>query len=96
MENKDNKEKIEKLTDQEVQDVAGGAYEGSYADDPQACTHQDQWYIGKNKVVSPPKWPCPKCGSWSVTNIDYSFLMQMRVHCKDCGFFGCRDGSWSV
>ena len=42
--------------------------------------------------VDPPKWPCPKCGSWNVGNYDPGTIYQMRVYCKDCGFFGCRDG----
>lgn len=42
--------------------------------------------------VDPPKYPCPECGSWNVGNYDPGNLWQMRVYCKDCGFFGCRDG----
>lgn len=42
--------------------------------------------------VKPPKYPCPKCGSWNVGNYDVGSFFQMRVYCKNCGFFGCRDG----
>ena len=42
--------------------------------------------------IDSPKWPCPKCGSWNVGNYDPGTIYQMRVYCKDCGFFGCRDG----
>ena len=43
-------------------------------------------------LIDTPKWPCPKCGSWNVGNYDPGVFFQMRVYCKDCGFFGCRDG----
>ena len=43
--------------------------------------------------VNPPKWPCPKCGSWNVINYDPGVIYLMRVKCKDCHFYGCRDGS---
>lgn len=36
MENKDAKKKMGEVNDQELQDVVGGGYQGSYADDPQA------------------------------------------------------------
>ena len=42
--------------------------------------------------IDPPKYPCPKCGSKNVGNYDPGTLWQMRVYCKNCGFFGCRDG----
>ena len=43
--------------------------------------------------VKPPKWPCPKCGSWNVFNYDPGVFRLMRVRCLDCCFYGCRDGS---
>ena len=42
--------------------------------------------------VNPPKYPCPKCGSWNVANNDPGALFKMRVYCQNCGFYGCRDG----
>ena len=45
------------------------------------------------ELVDPPKWPCPKCGSWNVLNHDPGAFRQIRVQCRDCRFFGCRDGS---
>lgn len=47
---------------------------------------------GFNKdYVTPPKYPCPKCGSWNVDNIDIGVFYQMRVRCHDCGHYGVRD-----
>ena len=45
------------------------------------------------EFVSPPKYPCPVCRSWNVSNADPGFCYQMRVVCRDCGAFKCRDGS---
>ena len=98
MENNDvrkNAENAQELRDEDVQEVAGGAYDGTYEQDPQGWINQDNWYARHRERVNPPKWPCPKCGSWEVTNLDPGALYMMRVHCKACGFFGCRDGSHS-
>ena len=43
--------------------------------------------------IDKPKWCCPKFGSWDVANYDPDrWFLQMRVYCKKCGFYGCRDG----
>ncbi len=47
---------------------------------------------GSFEEVSPPKYPCPKCGSWNVKNTDPGIWWQMRVICYDCSFRGPRDG----
>lgn len=40
-----------------------------------------------------PKYACPKCGSYNVANYDTGkWFYQLRVYCKNCGFYGCRDG----
>ena len=44
-------------------------------------------------LVDPPKYPCPRCGSWKVRNYDPGSFYLMRVACNDCHFWGCRDGS---
>ena len=85
--------KTEELNDSEMQKVVGGYYSGTYDQDPQGWINQDNWNGRNKKRVDPPKWKCPKCFSWDVTNYDPGWLSQMRVHCKNCGFWGCRDGS---
>ena len=51
-------------------------------------------YIWKEYVrLDEAKYPCPECGSWNVGTYDPGWQYLMRVCCKDCGFFGCRDGS---
>ena len=53
------------------------------------------WVCGwfETDLVDPPKYPCPKCGSWNVRNYDPGAFYMMRVACNDCHFWGCRDGS---
>ena len=53
------------------------------------------WVCGwfETDLVDPPKYPCPKCGSWKVRNYDPGTFYMMRVACNDCHFWGCRDGT---
>ena len=39
------------------------------------------------------EFPCPKCGSKNAENYDPNPFRLMRVYCRDCGWYGCRDGS---
>ena len=87
------KEETKELSDQELQEAVGGYYSGTYDQDPQGWLNQDDWFSNSMDRISKPKWPCPRCGSWDVTNFDPGWFQQMRVHCKKCGFWGCRDGS---
>ena len=68
---------MKELNEKELEQVAGGH---------DIVFHED-W-----QQVTPIKWPCPKCGSRNVLNLDPGALWQMRVFCGDCGFYGCRDG----
>lgn len=75
---------------EKLESVSGGTYFGTSKAD-KVCDAIGEIYTDYVRV-NPPKWPCPKCGSWNVGNYDPGTIWQMRVYCKDCGFFGCRDG----
>ena len=93
MEEKEMKE-IEIVDEDKINTVTGGRNFG----------HGD-WKVEQEKYLAigymwrdfprleTPKYPCPKCGSWNVGNYDPGDLYLMRVYCKDCGFYGCRDGT---
>ena len=70
------KKKIDEMSDEELDQIAGG---------------KDIPY-GTAKELKYVKWACPKCGSKNVINYDPGVWYQMRVACRDCGFYGCRDG----
>ena len=83
------KRKIE-VSEETLEKVSGGQDFGTYNAD-KICNSIGHIYSDYPQV-DPPKYPCPKCGSWNVGNYDPGSMYQMRVYCKDCGFFGCRDG----
>ena len=82
--------KPQKITDVELTTINGGRNLGTKGAD-RICNGIGNIWNDYVKLESP-KYPCPKCGSWNVGNYDPGTLYQMRVYCKDCGFFGCRDG----
>ena len=83
------KRKIE-VSEETLEKVSGGQY---YVTDnaDAVCSAIGEIYSDFIRV-NPPKYPCPKCGSKNVGNYDPGAIYQMRVYCKDCGFFGCRNG----
>lgn len=93
MENKEPIKSLEELTDEELDLASGGVYITSYDNCPSIWRDNDNYLAGLYSRVSPPKYACPKCGSWDVSNYDPGIFFQMRVFCKTCGFYGCRDGS---
>ena len=82
--------KMEKQSEDELERVSGGRLllSGNADDIYYAIGDIYNDYL----LVEPPKYPCPRCGSWNVGNYDPGTIWQMRVFYKDCRFFGCRDG----
>lgn len=93
MENKEQIKSLEEMTSEELDAVSGGVYITTYEKEPNLWLQNDSYLARLYKRVSPPKYPCPKCSSKEVGNYDPGPLFQMRVFCKACGFYGCRDGS---
>ena len=86
MEDRKAIERLEELSDEELDAASGGVYITTYAKEPGLWNDNDRYLAGMYKRVSPPERRCPKCYSWNVANYDPGPLFQMRVFCKDCGF----------
>lgn len=82
--------KTKKISEDGLEKVSGGVNFGT-ENAEKICDAIGEMYTDLIRI-NPPKYPCPECGSWNVGNYDPGKLYQMRVYCKDCGFFGCRDG----
>ena len=84
------KKRIDELSDDELDRIAGGAEEVDKDRIIMAvymCEYHFKW-----KYVDPPKYPCPICGSKNVLNYDPGQFSLMRVICLDCGEFRSRTG----
>lgn len=82
--------KPEELTDETVEKTTGGRlFSTYYADD---IAHEIGQVFEGLKRTDEVTRPCPRCGSWNVANYDPGTFYQMRVYCKECGFYGCRNG----
>jgi len=81
-------EEDRKLNLEELEKSTGGA--DTFAE-VQKNKNNKEWVMSHGCGIHPPKYCCPKCGSWNVHNIDIGDLWVMRVDCHDCGYFGERD-----
>ena len=73
----EEKDKIE-LSEKELNEVSGGFPEN------------EQYYRAHFAMLAPPKYPCPRCGSWNIINFDPGVLYVMRIACYDCDYVGER------
>ncbi len=81
-------EEDRKLNLEELETSTGG---GHTLVEAEKNKNNKEWVMNHGFGVHPPKYCCPKCGSWNVLNIDIGDLWVMRVDCHDCGYFGVRD-----
>ena len=94
---------IQKVSDETLSTVSGGKdryrahtakfnYQNARSVDMKVKYAEEYCNLLDVKLVSPPKYPCPKCGSWDVKNYDPGWFYRMRVICTKCGAFCERDG----